>query len=117
MQRWLTGVDAWAREGADPVALASEGLSSRERETLAKVIDALGAMGALAEIRERHDASRDLRRPFHTWFDAFRTVKFVHGVRDHGFPDREWREAAAAAPFMPKGEPPPAPPLASARRA
>ena len=40
-----------------------------------------------------------MRRRFHTWFDAFRTLKLVHALRDEGLPSLAWREALAEAPF------------------
>ena len=38
-------------------------------------------------------------RHFHTWFDAFRTLKLVHALRDGGLPSLPWRQALAEAPF------------------
>jgi hypothetical protein len=40
------------------------------------------------------------RRRVHSWFDAFRTLKFVHAVRDRCFPNVPWREALRDAPFF-----------------
>ena len=31
--------------------------------------------------------SQSFARLFHTWFDGFRTLKFIHGMRDQGYPD------------------------------
>ena len=38
-------------------------------------------------------------RHFHAWFDAFRTRKLVHALRDGGLPSPGYREALAEAPF------------------
>jgi hypothetical protein len=38
-------------------------------------------------------------RHFHTWFDAFRTRKLVHALRDGGLTSLHYREALAEAPF------------------
>jgi hypothetical protein len=62
----------------------------------------LEKMGAFEAVREAASAARDpdvLLRRLHTWFDAFRTLKLVHGLRDAGFPSMPWRQALAEAPF------------------
>lgn len=64
--------------------------------------DALGAMGAFEAVREATGKSKDsatLLRHLHTWFDAFRTLKLLHALRDGGLPSLPWREALAEAPF------------------
>jgi hypothetical protein len=38
-------------------------------------------------------------RAFHTWFDAFRTLKLIHALRDGGIPSLPYPEALAEAPF------------------
>jgi hypothetical protein len=38
-------------------------------------------------------------RHLHTWFDAFRTLKLVHLLRDDGLPSLSCREALRLAPF------------------
>jgi hypothetical protein len=54
---------------------------------------------------ELEAASREVRTPdarkrrIHSWFDAFRTLKFVHAVRDACHPNVPWRTALADAPF------------------
>jgi hypothetical protein len=66
------------------------------------LIDTLEKMGAFPAIREAIGRSGDaatMRRHFHTWFDAFRTLKLIHALRDGGLPSLHWREALAEAPF------------------
>jgi hypothetical protein len=67
------------------------------------LLEALEAMGAFTAMRDAiqrssGDAATMLRH-FHTWFDAFRTLKLVHALRDGGLPSLAWREALAEAPF------------------
>jgi hypothetical protein len=38
-------------------------------------------------------------RHFHTWFDAFRTLKLVHALRDGGLRSPGYLQALAEAPF------------------
>jgi hypothetical protein len=64
--------------------------------------EVLEKMGAFEAVRESAAAVRDsevLLRRLHTWFDAFRTLKLVHGLRDAGFPSMPWRQALTEAPF------------------
>jgi hypothetical protein len=66
------------------------------------LIDSLERMGTFPAIRESIERSGDavsMLRAFHTWFDAFRTVKLVHALRDGGFPSLDYRVALAEAPF------------------
>jgi hypothetical protein len=30
-----------------------------------------------------------LERQFHTWFDGFKTLKLIHHLTEHGFPQQE----------------------------
>ncbi len=62
----------------------------------------LGKMGAFEAVRKAALEAREpaaLLRRLHTWFDAFRTLKLVHALRDVGFPSLPWRQALAEAPF------------------
>ena len=64
--------------------------------------DSLRKLGAFEAIRDASAKSRDaetLRRHLHTWFDAFKTRKLIHALRDGGLPSVPWREALAEAPF------------------
>ncbi|MEP6993660.1 MAG: hypothetical protein ABI968_03985 [Acidobacteriota bacterium] len=66
------------------------------------LVESLEKMGAFPAIRESIDRSADaeaILRAFHTWFDAFRTLKLVHALRDGGFPSLPYRQALAEAPF------------------
>lgn len=40
------------------------------------------------------------REEFHHWFDAFRTLRFIHDVRDLCLPQIPWQEAIARADFL-----------------
>ena len=57
------------------------------------------AIEAMREAIARSGDGATMRRHFHTWFDAFRTLKLVHALRDAGLPSMPWRQALAEAPF------------------
>lgn len=46
----------------------------------------LGLEQALQHCRQHGKTAERFLRHFHQWFDAFRTLKFVHGIRDAGWP-------------------------------
>ena len=57
---------------------------------------ALREQDAFAAVREAVAATREpdaLLRRLHTWFDAFRTLKLIHALRDAAFPSMGWRQA------------------------
>ena len=35
----------------------------------------------------------ELLRQFHRWFDGFRTLKLIHYLRDHGYPEQDLFDA------------------------
>ena len=49
-------------------------------------LDKIGAFAAIAEAIARSNDPQTLRRHLHTWFDAFRTLKLIHALRDGGLP-------------------------------
>jgi hypothetical protein len=59
-----------------------------------KIFDALSAAAGQAP------AGPVLRRRIHTWFDALRTLRFLHTLRDAALPSVPWRDALEAAPFI-----------------
>ena len=67
------------------------------------LVEALEKMDAFAAVREAIDRSSEdpatMLRHFHAWFDAFRTRKLVHALRDRGLASPGYREALAEAPF------------------
>ena len=68
-------------------------------DALREGLERLGAARAIREARARSSDAATLRRHLHTWFDAFRTLKLAHALRDGGLPSLPWREALAEAPF------------------
>ena len=59
-------------------------------------IDAPKALGAAAA----HSSSVKVRRKWaHDWFDGFRTLKFLHALRETGLADVPWQQAITEASF------------------
>jgi hypothetical protein len=100
---WLSVLERTARSGGR-VDLAVEELPKDNPFFQAGLlIEALERMGAFEAVREAIDKSsgdpETMLRHFHAWFDAFRTRKLVHALRDGGLPSPGYHEALAEAPF------------------
>ncbi len=98
---WLAVLDRVAATGNPARALETLPPSGQffRTDLLREALEKLGAGAAIAEARARSSDAATLRRHLHTWFDAFRTLKLVHALRDGGLPSLAWREALAEAPF------------------
>jgi hypothetical protein len=90
-----------ARDG--DVAAYSESLHRRGEGAVSRIVATPEILATLrrscAEARTVPD--RTLR--LHVWFDAFRTMKLMHALRDGGHPDLPWQEATRRAEFVPTG--------------
>ena len=100
---WLSVLERTARSGGR-VDLAVEEMPRDNPFFRAELlIEALERMGAFEAVREAIEKSSGdpatMLRHFHAWFDAFRTRKLVHALRDGGLPSPGYREALAEAPF------------------
>jgi hypothetical protein len=95
LRRWLRTLEQAPRDGLRAAAHSCAPREAIEKAVFFETIESLGAPAALDSLRARYSET-GLPRAFHTWFDAFRTLKFVHAVRDLGFANVEWREAARA---------------------
>jgi hypothetical protein len=70
-----------------------------QADLLLASLERLGAFPAMRQAIERSGDAPTMLRHFHTWFDAFRTLKLVHALRNGGLPSLPWREALTEAPF------------------
>ena len=57
--------------------------------------------GALSRILSQDAPPETRDRQLETYFDAIRTLRFLHITRDGGLPSIPWREALERAPFIP----------------
>ncbi|MCA1580780.1 MAG: glycosyltransferase family 2 protein [Acidobacteria bacterium] len=99
---WLRVLSAVAASGGDLAAGFRELPESNLFFRADLLEKTLGEMGAFEAVRLAAAEAREpaaLQRRLHTWFDAFRTLKLVHALRDEGFPSLPWRQALAEAPF------------------
>jgi hypothetical protein len=99
---WLRVLDAVAASGGRMEAALDElprGNPFFKTEALLGAIEKMKAIEAMREAIAGSGDGATMRRRFHTWFDAFRTLKLIHALRDGGLPSLPWRQALAEAPF------------------
>ncbi len=84
LRDFLAGISvlaAGAETPTDTAALARALYPALERKRATELVDASGIAGAVTAAFERGADSRVRLRHLHTYFDAFRTLKFVHALR------------------------------------
>lgn len=97
----LHGLDEFAQ--STRLAALDQALTARVpelAEPARRVLQAQGLFSALTSAATQAKTGSALRRRIHTWFDAFRTLQFVHGLRDFCLPSLVWREALSSASFL-----------------
>ena len=78
---------------------ASWAIESLDRDRLRVALLSVDAPKAFRDAAAQSAEPGVRRRWLHDWFDAFRTLKFVHALRDTGLADVPWRQAIADAAF------------------
>lgn len=98
LAHWLEVVDAFV-EGRDIARARAEleGRAGAEWVRLEAVLTELGAWDALRRASHEVRVSAALRARLHTWFDGFRTLKLIHGLRRRGLDSTPYRRALAAS--------------------
>lgn len=88
LRSWLDSLpDFWALKSSDIGAV----LSAPEWRTLVEGLDASGVVKALEHALRQSSDEKQFKRQMHTWFDAFRTLKLIHYLRDHHLPSVSYR--------------------------
>jgi hypothetical protein len=67
-------------------ALAARGLDAGEIAAVGAILTRMGAFRFTAEAMVMNLSPAVRRRRLHTWFDAFRTLRFLHSLRDEVWP-------------------------------
>ncbi|HWA71464.1 MAG TPA: hypothetical protein VG937_04000 [Polyangiaceae bacterium] len=101
----LLGLDRVAASSAPaPLAETLKALPPALAAQAAQVIEELGLPAAMRAAIEQVGQG-NLRRRLHTWFDALKTLQFLHLLRDRGVSELELTDALSRAPFCPAGDP------------
>ncbi|MBB6522798.1 DUF3383 domain-containing protein [Pseudoteredinibacter isoporae] len=61
-------------------------INQQGEETIRSALNALGVQKFRRHLELQNSKPEQFSREFHTWFDGFRTLKFVHYLRDHYYP-------------------------------
>ncbi|HEX7252009.1 MAG TPA: hypothetical protein VF376_03935 [Thermoanaerobaculia bacterium] len=97
---WIRVMEAIAKSGSEfDKPLLPSGTPFLKADLMQEALSQLGAFEAVREAIGRSHDEATLLRHLHTWFDAFRTLRFVHLLRDGGLRSLAWRQALAEAPF------------------
>jgi len=86
---WLSAVVPNVEESAAELLAAAEKI---HRE-LRRFLEASGFEEVWPRLQRNAPSNRQLRAQFHRWFDAFRTLRLIHHLRDSGFPERPLYDA------------------------
>lgn len=65
-----------------------------------KTLCAMGWLQALQHCRRQGKTREQYLRQFHQWFDAFRTLKFIHALRETALPQQSLQGLAALQPQL-----------------
>jgi hypothetical protein len=66
--------------------LQRAGLAADSARSCEQLLQELGLEQALAHCRRQARTGEQFLRQFHQWFDAFRTLKYLHALRDNLWP-------------------------------
>lgn len=83
----------WQQEGRDLDTHLQTHPVSRELapdllRACSQTVQCMGVADALAHCHRQGKSPEQFLRQFQQWFDGFRTLKFVHGIRDAGWPEQ-----------------------------
>ncbi len=85
---------------AVPDMLAAQGLDHGQAAVLAAILRSMALQGAITHCRTHARTQDQFMVQFHQWFDAFRTLKLIHALRDELWPACSLREMASLKPRL-----------------
>ncbi len=93
LKGWIDSLPLfWQRQSADLAGI----LQPMGLEKLIVHLNKAGATGALEHSLRQSSSSTRFIRHMHTWFDAFRTLKLIHYLRDYHYPSMSFEALALA---------------------
>ena len=69
-----------------PELLINKALDEKLARAATAVLCSMGLDKAVSHCRKHGVSEAQFIRQFHQWFDGFKTLKFIHGLRDAGWP-------------------------------
>ena len=118
LRRWIEQLEEWIHEAVVESKFQGKDLSSTKRELHADVaswspaihedllswLGTFGVFAGLAPLLRLPANDARTTRAVHGWFDGFRTLMFLHGLRDLGFSDLPHTAAIDQADFIGSGK-------------
>jgi hypothetical protein len=80
--------------------LTKQGLAAPLAKHSSQALKTLGLESALAHCQRQSTSNAQFLRQFHQWFDAFLTLKFIHAIRDAGWPQQSLAELVKLQPCL-----------------
>lgn len=80
--------------------LIDGGLRSALAKQSQAALDRLGIAAALKHCQQQSRSNAQFQRHFHQWFDGFRTLKFIHALRDNSLPVLSLQELQSVEPQL-----------------
>jgi hypothetical protein len=77
-----------------------QGLDATVAEQSDAALQGMGIRSGLAHCQQQSKSSAQFQRQFHQWFDAFRTLKFIHLIRDAGWEQQSLTQLDALQPNL-----------------
>jgi hypothetical protein len=77
-----------------------QGLDATVAEQSDAALQGMEIRSGLAHCQQQSKSSAQFQRQFHQWFDAFRTLKFIHLIRDAGWEQQSLTQLDALQPNL-----------------
>lgn len=84
LKGWLETVESHLEWSGEKLLEAAADLHPE----LAEFLSSQDFADTWTRLNKTHGGTIRMAPAFHTWFDAFRTLKWMHHLRDHGFPEQ-----------------------------
>jgi hypothetical protein len=83
-----------------PALLAAQEIDPLLQQACSNTLDAMGLAAALDHCRRQGRSPEQFLRQFNQWFDGLRSLRFIHGIRDGGWPNCSLAELDGLAPGL-----------------
>lgn len=83
-----------------PQLLEQQGLDRKLADACHNGLASMGLAAALGHCRRQGKTPEQFMRQFHQWFDAFRSLKFIHALRDAGWADQSLARLRELSPDL-----------------
>lgn len=90
LSNWLDMINTISNDSSK--SFSSQFTEIKHNQILEKTLENIGAFPAIETAQKCSKNPHICQKHLHTWFDGFRTLKFIHAMRDIAFPSLPLRE-------------------------